>query len=559
MEYVEGVYPYAEVHKLMSKRFWLVSFDELVGDRNLRRIVAHRNLACTGVELALSWLCWYEGNIFVDLQCAVADLRYAHPWRVTSLVLAMVCEFPDVCVSDLEYVRIGSRLLERIESEYNIGKNRDVGVDDSDDDSDVGAIYLDLSDVRYLWNQSKSGGSTGRSSVVRFDILSGVGSYRRFVTVLMLLGFCGHIDGALGGNLGTDQWVEGCRLGRLYQIVWAIECDLSGVGVDSSMRMGDMCCELLFGCNDDRVEEYYQWKYGENDVKADVAGKYGGESAECEQSEPSQADYLYLGLYISLFCGTQSDREEAESAGYFYIGLDVEPEVYSSVLRKWVKCVQCDVDILDADSLDQLCRGYLDTHGMVGLSYVICHVGASPVCKSFSRADSMNRTKGHSYRDHSHPDRPPLSVAKGGSVAKYKKAVAADKSMRHLIGLLLSVCGRYAGCTYHIENPFGSLQCRPYMLELMGIPLLVDYCAYGHIYMKSTNIWTNIEWIPMGSTGCGRCCNGKCRMGPYKSKGRFRHWYALGQSSAREKAGKGRKARRIMVPRLMHREMILSK
>ena len=38
MEYVEGDYPYAEVHKLMSKRFWLVSFDELVGDRNLRRI-----------------------------------------------------------------------------------------------------------------------------------------------------------------------------------------------------------------------------------------------------------------------------------------------------------------------------------------------------------------------------------------------------------------------------------------------------------------------------------------------------------------------------------------
>ena len=82
----------------------------------------------------------------------------------------------------------------------------------------------------------------------------------------MLLGFCGHIDGALGGNLGTDQWIEGCRLGRLYQIVWAIECDLSGVGVAYSRRVGDMCCELLFGCTDGRVEEYYQWKYGEDDL-----------------------------------------------------------------------------------------------------------------------------------------------------------------------------------------------------------------------------------------------------------------------------------------------------
>ena len=164
--------------------------------------------------------------------------------------------------------------------------------------------------------------------------------------------------------------------------------------------------------------------------------------------------------------------------------------------------VQCDVDRLDADGLDRLCRVYLDTHDMIGLCYVICHIGASPVCKSFSRADSSNRNNGWSYRDHGHPDRPPLSVAKGGSAAKYKKAVAADKSMKHLIGLLLCVCSRYAGCTYHIENPFGSLQYRPYMLEMMGTPLVVDYCAYGHIYQKS-NIWTSIVWIPMGSTGCG--------------------------------------------------------
>ena len=57
MESVQGVYPYGEVHQLLSRRFWLVSFDELVGDRQLRRIVVHRGLACSGVELALSWLC----------------------------------------------------------------------------------------------------------------------------------------------------------------------------------------------------------------------------------------------------------------------------------------------------------------------------------------------------------------------------------------------------------------------------------------------------------------------------------------------------------------------
>ena len=221
---------------------------------------------------------------------------------MTGLVLAMVCEFSGVCGSDLEYVKVGSRLLEKIQLEYCGADDRDGDCDESSDDSNVGAVYLDLSDVRYLWNQSKSGGSQSRSSVVQFDILSGVGSYRRFVTVLMLLGFCGHIDGAPGGNLGTDQWVEGCRLGRLYQIVWAIECDLSGVGVAHSKGMGDMCCELLFSCSDSRMEEYHQWKYGEDHLEDDCAYEYGGESAD--HGQPTRSQVEYAELYISLYCGT---------------------------------------------------------------------------------------------------------------------------------------------------------------------------------------------------------------------------------------------------------------
>jgi len=53
--------------------------------------------------------------------------------------------------------------------------------------------------------------------------------------------------------------------------------------------------------------------------------------------------------------------------------------------------------------------------------------------------------------------------------------------------------------------------------------------------------------------------NGKCGMGPPRESGKFQHWYALGQSSKREKSGKGRGARMIMVPRLLHREMLHSK
>jgi len=54
MESVQGVYPYDEIHQLLAQRFCTVSFDMLVGDRNLRRIVNRRGLECSGVELALS-------------------------------------------------------------------------------------------------------------------------------------------------------------------------------------------------------------------------------------------------------------------------------------------------------------------------------------------------------------------------------------------------------------------------------------------------------------------------------------------------------------------------
>ena len=194
-----------------------------------------------------------------------------------------------------------------------------------------------------------------------------------------------------------------------------------------------------------------------------------GSSVECsdggsgaEYGDPVNSDLSdSLEVYVSLYCGTQSDREEAESFGYVYLGLDIVSYIYSSELKQWVRCVECDVDKLDVVSLGCVVRGYLDDHGYRGRSYKIVHVGASPVCKSFSRADSCNRKRGCGYRDHNDPSRPPLTVNKGGSRAKHALAVAADKSVQHLAGLLLAVCECYYGCTYHVENHFGSLQHRP--------------------------------------------------------------------------------------------------
>ena len=83
-----------------------------------------------------------------------------------------------------------------------------------------------------------------------------------------------------------------------------------------------------------------------------------------------------MDVYVSPCCGTQSDREEAEAYGCVYIGLDLVSEIYSSVLGRRVRCVECGVDSLDAESLKNLVRLYLDSHGYRGSSYEMVHVGA---------------------------------------------------------------------------------------------------------------------------------------------------------------------------------------
>jgi len=37
-------------------------------------------------------------------------------------------------------------------------------------------------------------------------------------------------------------------------------------------------------------------------------------------------------LYVFLYCGTQSDRQVAESMGYVYVGVDIEADIY---LQSW--------------------------------------------------------------------------------------------------------------------------------------------------------------------------------------------------------------------------------
>ena len=88
-------------------------------------------------------------------------------------------------------------------------------------------------------------------------------------------------------------------------------------------------------------------------------------------------------------------------------------------------------------------------------------VATSPCCKTFSKADSSNVTKGNNYRLHlqSTPTRPP----KDKTSKKGRAAVAADEMVKGEIKMA-RWCRRRKVPMY-MENPVGSLWRREYVAE----------------------------------------------------------------------------------------------
>ena len=65
------------------------------------------------------------------------------------------------------------------------------------------------------------------------------------------------------------------------------------------------------------------------------------------------------------------------------------------------------------------------------------------------------------------------------------------------------------------------------------------------------------KWKPRGTTGNGRCQSGaRCRMGSIGKHNKWVHRYKIAQGSKEAKCGKGRRARKNMMPELLHKEML---
>ena len=84
----------------------------------------------------------------------------------------------------------------------------------------------------------------------------------------------------------------------------------------------------------------------------------------------------------------------------------------------------------------------------------------------------------------------------------------------------------------------------------------VDYCAYDHVYMKTTNTWTNMqEWVQVGRTGTGRC-EGRCSAGCRGGQGRWEHMCELAQGSWQAVQGLDREARKNIMPLVLQQELL---
>ena len=190
-------------------------------------------------------------------------------------------------------------------------------------------------------------------------------------------------------------------------------------------------------------------------------------------------------------------------------------------------------------------RKILDAAG-VGWDEVLL-VWASPPCQTFSPADYSNISRGHAFRDHSDPHRPPTKTNRN----KAEVARQHDELVQHIMTMQEYAAKKVAGIACFLENPRGSLACREYMgedeLDPMWRRSELDQCAFGRDYKKSTHLWHNLSCLTLvGVTGDGKC-HGRCGKG-HMVGGYYKHFKALAMEPIRGPRGPGHTQEKNALP-----------
>jgi hypothetical protein len=180
---------------------------------------------------------------------------------------------------------------------------------------------------------------------------------------------------------------------------------------------------------------------------------------------------------------------------------------------------------------------------------------ASPDCRTYSRADTSNIGRGNEYRNHKLDAHPPKDTIDD----KRMTAIQHDLLLHSLLESFWITRALDPEACFVMENLSASLRRRTFVKvyeSLLHLTChLVHYCAFLAKVKKPTDIWTNFNWTPRGTTGDG-LCRRKCAMGhSVRTNGRlsFRHPEAVGSDPALAPKGFLAAAR---LPPLLHEEIL---
>jgi hypothetical protein len=183
-------------------------------------------------------------------------------------------------------------------------------------------------------------------------------------------------------------------------------------------------------------------------------------------------------------------------------------------------------------------------------------VWASPMCRTYARANSANAWANNHYRDTSDPAHPPKDCYD----LKRERAVNHDNMIQSLLASFQRLHLLDPACCVAMENPAASLRMRPFVrlfeLVLSLTRHTVNYCAYMAKVLKPTDIWVNFDWTPQGTTGDGRC-HRSCIQGRHvlSDSGRKSYRHPEHLAGKAEALPKGFMAT-SSVPALLHQELL---
>lgn len=288
-----------------------------------------------------------------------------------------------------------------------------------------------------------------------------------------------------------------------------------------------------------------------------------GEDGVLEIQEEEQV----VEVAIDWMSCTQSLRKTVEQfKELVYIPLDKQEWVFSQAMKGWVRNLPVDLEATTCEEIwTMVVQAAKEKTRNQKVVVRVTLLGMSPDCRTFTKTDSSNISRGHNYRLHgeSHPDRPP----RDDDSEKGQEAHRADSMVQKAIQFYQHLRRLHKGeaVPVYLENPVGSLARRPYNVMKAWVSTgevrqeEVHYCVYDHMYNKPTHIWTSMrKWKPKGQSGNGRCQTGaRCKVGFIGSHNKYVHQYKIAQGSKQAKCGKGRRARKNMMPAMLHRELLL--